>query len=483
VHIVVSQSLPVTVPPGSTPPPGTPLRGTPAPGTHPVDLTELGDKFVEGFDLSFDNRHGSYQLLEYHPHVPSKPIYFASRLIGHVRFNCPYASNSKECREYILYLFGELYRLLPSEEGGAMFEISYDKVTYLCGLCEEYWTLDYIVVAMIQFFLRLPRTSSDNTDRILRVVFGLATFLTKRFKADEHSWAVDLSLLWSVLLDDPFLRGQFVQQYGTDNIFKDRFLSLLTCFGRDKCFSDHPNLLGIDKVSHLQNEPCIRHLYDVLTTNFDMRVILHDWRSIRENNHIHIISTTDEFLPIEKLCFILKERRAPVPKLVANELLTTSTFPPSSKRGRVVTEGEEKQKATEISSKKTRLEEERYSAKRPHDAIGDMSTANEEFPTKKSRSSGDTKLEDEFEALVRRYWGTLRNSSGCGERSQKYVDNAHERIVEFAKHHPEFEEKVPRKETLRDDGACGAGGGFSTIWDMMKKDKEEGREVADCCIC
>ena len=71
------------------------------------------------------------------------------------------------------------------------------------------------------------------------------------------------------------------------------------------------------------------------------------------------------------------------------------------------------------------------------------------------------KLNDNFDSLIRGYHATVRSTAGCGSRGQMYIDTAWDKIDSFARSHPEFRPRVPKKTVQHDDGYGGFGSGFS----------------------
>jgi len=71
------------------------------------------------------------------------------------------------------------------------------------------------------------------------------------------------------------------------------------------------------------------------------------------------------------------------------------------------------------------------------------------------------KLSVSFDGLIRNYHATIRSTAGCGSRGQRYIDTAWNKIDAFARSHPEFRARVPKKTIQYDDGYGGFASGFS----------------------
>lgn len=68
-----------------------------------------------------------------------------------------------------------------------------------------------------------------------------------------------------------------------------------------------------------------------------------------------------------------------------------------------------------------------------------------------------------FANLTREYFQTLDNVEGCGDRAQFYIDPAFKNLSEFARVHPEFASKLPKKAKATTDGSNGASSGLARM--------------------
>jgi hypothetical protein len=72
-----------------------------------------------------------------------------------------------------------------------------------------------------------------------------------------------------------------------------------------------------------------------------------------------------------------------------------------------------------------------------------------------------TTPQEKFEKLTRQYNTTIQITSGCGERGQYSINDAHEKLVKFAQENPEYKERIPQRPyRCQDDGAFGMAYGF-----------------------
>lgn len=60
-----------------------------------------------------------------------------------------------------------------------------------------------------------------------------------------------------------------------------------------------------------------------------------------------------------------------------------------------------------------------------------------------------------WRCLMNEYERRLRFTSGCGQGAQYYVDEALEKLKDFAELHPECQEQVPSSEQVQNDGNHG----------------------------
>lgn len=72
----------------------------------------------------------------------------------------------------------------------------------------------------------------------------------------------------------------------------------------------------------------------------------------------------------------------------------------------------------------------------------------------------ESKLDKEFQVLIKEYQQVLEYTAGGGHRFQSEIDRVWKKLQDFAVEHPEFEEKVPARQISYADGSGGINTGL-----------------------